>query len=162
MGDLAAQKRRLESYKSSLKSLRKRNFNPKYLKLFPGYDPGSLKTAATFLGLDLADPSHLLMLTHILADVLFGKRRPGRPQGVTTTWNLEKLWTLALTFEKLTRQDPGLKGARLIDKICETPEFKTYKDNPEPIRQMLSQVRPALSDDAEAEIFDSVFREQDD
>jgi predicted DNA-binding transcriptional regulator AlpA len=41
MGDLTARKKRLESYKRFLRSSRKRNFDPKYLKQFPGYDPAS-------------------------------------------------------------------------------------------------------------------------
>jgi hypothetical protein len=158
MGDLTARKKRLESYRRFLKSLRKRNFDPEYLKRFPGYDPASLKAAAIYFGLDLANPSHLSMLTHILADLEFGKRRPGRQKGDATTWDEGKWWTLALTYQKLKSRHPGYKGD-MAKKICETPEFKPYKNNPEQIRQKLSEVRRALSDDAEVEIFESVFRE---
>jgi hypothetical protein len=156
MGDLAARKKRIESYQSFLRSLRKRNLEPRYLKHFPGYDPAALKTAAARFGLNIADPPQLLMLTHILADLEFGKRRSGRQKGNATTWNEGMLWTLALTYQKLKSQ---YKGDKLVDKICETKEFKPYKRNPEQIRQKLSQVRQALSDDAEAEIFESAIRE---
>ena len=66
--------------------------------------------------------------------------------------------TLALTYQKLKSQHPSYKGDILLEKICETPEFKPYKKNPEQIRQKLSQVREALSDNVEAEIFKSAVR----
>jgi hypothetical protein len=149
MGDLTAQKKRLKLYKDFLKSAGKWNSNPKYLKHVPGYDPGSLERAAAFFGLDHADPSHLMLLTLILADVLFGKRRPGRQKGVKTTWDERKSWELVWTYSDLRSRHPDRSDAEIAKLICDRKEFKAYKSNPETIRQRLPEVMKfGLSDDS--------------
>ena len=112
MGDLTTRKKRLKLHKEFLKSAGNWNSNPEYLKLAPGYDPESLESATAFFELDHADPSHLLMLALILADVVFGKRRPGPQKGVKTSWDKRKSWELVWAYDEDKEPAPGLPGRR--------------------------------------------------
>jgi hypothetical protein len=74
----------------------------------PGYDPASLEKAAAYFELDPADPSQLLLLARLLADLQFGKRSPGPRKGVKTTWDKRKSWDLIHTLKK----GPGTRTVR--------------------------------------------------
>jgi hypothetical protein len=126
MGDLSAQNKRLEYYKKFLTDLDTIS-DPEYLKRFPGYDPASLEKAATFFGLDRANPSDLLMLTHVLADFVFGKRRAGRQKCHETTWDKHKKWKLIETYNELRSRHPDCSDTKIAKLISETPEFRAYK-----------------------------------
>jgi hypothetical protein len=161
MGDRTAQLKRLGVYKALLKDLDKWNYTAESLKRVPGYDPESLKKAAAFLELDHADPSHLLMLAHILADHVFGKRRPGRQKGVETVWDKSKKWELIERYDELRRQHPKLKETKIVDLICETPKFEKY--DPKTIRVMLYEAMEfGLSDGADSLIWNAARKHVED
>jgi hypothetical protein len=161
MSDAAAQKKRLKLHKDFLTRAAKWkwNSNPEYLKRVPGYDPGSLERAAAFFGLDHADPSHLLMLTHIVTDVVFGKRRPGRQKGDKITWDHDKVWDLWWAYDDLKIRHPDYKDNEIAELICDREEFNAYKRNPERIRQLVSKLHKRFevweSDDSE--VFKAVW-----
>jgi hypothetical protein len=157
MGDRAAQQKRLGTYKAFLKDLDKSNYTAESLKRVPGYDPGSLEKAAAFLGLDNADPSHVLMLTHILADHVFGERSPGRQRGITTL-KKNKNWELIETYNEFRNQHSNLKETEIVDLICKTPRFDKY--DPKTIRVMLYEaMKFGLSADADSRIFKDAHKE---
>jgi hypothetical protein len=162
MGDLTAQRNRLKLYNEFLKRTGKWNSNSEYLKCVPGYDPGSLERAAAYFELDHADPSHQLMLAPIFADIVFGKRRPGRRKGDKIMWDDRTLWVLALTYYDLKSLKPDCTVTEIAKLLCDLKEFKAYKNNPEPIRQRLSQVRRThemcVSDDSE--VWKAVWSEE--
>jgi hypothetical protein len=139
MGDRTAQKKRLKLYKEFLKSAGKSNSNPEDLKDVPGYDPGSLEEAATHFELDHTDPSDLLLLAHLLADLEFGRRRPGRQKGDKPVWNERQSDYLAFAYFDLRRRHPDYKDNKIANLICEIKEFDSYDS--ETLRKKLAGLR---------------------
>jgi hypothetical protein len=158
MGDLTTQKKRLELHKEFLKSADNWNSDPEYLKLTPGYDPESIEMATAFFELDHADPSHLLMLTLILADVVFGKRKPGPQKGDKSVWNEQKSDYLAFAYFDLRRRHPDYADTEIADLICKIEKFNNYDS--ETLRKKLVGLRRTYESWAdESEVFKYAVKE---
>jgi hypothetical protein len=130
MSERRAIQKRLDSYKR---------------RLYRGFDEGdiwsaidrkSLDQAGRFFRANLANPAARDMLLHILADVLFGSRKKGRPTGSYTAWDIARYFgnLLPLYYEK-KRDNPKLSQAKIAELICEHKEFKY--NSPEQVRQRL-------------------------
>jgi hypothetical protein len=85
------------------------------------------------------------MLLHILADVLFGSRKKGRPNGSFAAWGIDRLFgcLLPLYYEK-KRDNPKLSQAKIAELICEHEEFKN--NSPEQVRQRLGFALQVVAD----------------
>jgi hypothetical protein len=116
-----------------------------FLKHFGGCDPESLKTAAEFFGLNYLSEADCLVLAAVLAEVLFGKRGPGRKKGNAPTWNGARLILLGQKYRELKKNYPKDSDYEIAEKICTDTDFKEYRKNPIAIQKKLR--------DAEAELF---------
>src|ERR1700733_3020790 len=100
MGDNAALKRRLEYYRAALgsnvpgKPRFKSTVDSSYLTKLK-VAPQSLEKSAQFFGLDHTHPPDLFVLTHILAEIIFGTRRRGKRKGDYKIWTEERFLELA-------------------------------------------------------------------
>jgi hypothetical protein len=63
--------------------------------------PPALFEAAEFFGLHLGNPAEEALLLHILADVVFGGRKKGRPRTNKGKWDAVKLIQLAIDCNKI-------------------------------------------------------------
>jgi hypothetical protein len=133
MSDRRAIQRRLDSYKR---------------RLYVGFDEGDIWSAIDRKSLDLANlanPAARDMLLHILADVLFGSRKKGRPTGSQTAWGITRLFgsLLPLYYEK-KRDNPKLSQTKIAELICEHEEFR--HNDPEQVRQHLGLALQLVAD----------------
>jgi hypothetical protein len=113
----------------------------------PGYDPTSLEKAAAKFELDPADPSQLLLLARLLADLQFGERRPGAVKGVKTTWDKRKKFELIRAYTEERARHPDYTDSEIAVLISTREEFKEFKD-PDTIRKKLPEIMKfGLSDD---------------
>jgi hypothetical protein len=136
-----ARENRLKLYGDFLRQVRA----PEDLKRIPGYDPYSLQNAADRFKLDHNNPAHLSLLVHILADLEFGKRKPGRQKGHKTEWTDNKEFLLVCAYFDLKRRHPNYDDTGIRDLICKIDEFKDYDPqalrkahDPETLRKKLS------------------------
>lgn len=139
MSDHKARINRLKLYKKFLKSADKSNSSPEDLKHIPGYDPGSLERAATYFEFDYTDPSNLLLLTYLLADLQFGERRAGRQKGVKLVWDARTSDYLVSAYFDLRHRHPDYTDNKIADQIREIKDFDSY--NSETLRKKLSGLR---------------------
>jgi hypothetical protein len=156
MSDVAARKNRLNLYKEFLKRAGKSNSSPEDLNHIPGYDSGSLEKAATCLALDPADPSQLLLLARLLADLQFGERRPGRQKGAKIEWTEHKSDLLVFAYFDLRGRHPKYSDKKIADQIRKIGEFDAY--DTETLRKKLVGLRQTYEMWAdESEIWKAVW-----
>jgi hypothetical protein len=132
-----ARKNRLQLYTDFLKSVEA----PEDLERIPGYDPESLEKAATHFKLDHTNPSHLNLIVHLLADLQFGERKPGRQKGHKTTWTEHTSDLLFLAYFDLKTRHPKYKHTEISDLICKNEEFRNF--DTDTLRRRLSGLRQA-------------------
>jgi hypothetical protein len=97
-----------------------------------------LSAVAQYFEIDLDDPRQRDWLLHVLVDVIFDRRKRGRPSGTKSAWSLLRRARLAGLYEETKRQNPKLSDTKIAKLICEHKEFKN--DDPEQIRQRLRSV----------------------
>ena len=95
----------------------------------PGHDPTSLEKAAAEFNLDPADPSQLLLLARLLADLQFGERKRGRQRGDKTTWNEELSALLHFAYFDLKRLRPKARDSDIAKLIIKNEKFNGFKDS---------------------------------
>jgi hypothetical protein len=96
----------------------------------------ALLQAAEFFGLDPAKDRDLLL--HILASIVFGKRKKGRPGG-TRNWDEKRFSQLGFHREAVERDNPGIGDKRAATEIKR--RHSEYRDSVEVIRQRLPYAR---------------------
>jgi hypothetical protein len=132
VSDRKAIERRLDSY-------RQQHFRA-FDKLDPGFgiNKKSLTLAAQFFGFDLERfPMLREVLLYILADVLFGRRKKGRPKGSHAAWDFNRHFRLFQLYHLKKRDNPQLSRAGIAKLICEHEEFKN--NDPEQVRQHIGR-----------------------
>jgi hypothetical protein len=131
VSDRRAIERRLDSYKQQLDRAVDK-FSPWF-----GIDQKSLALAGQFFSLDPDKPNMRDILLYILADVLFGTRKTGRPSASNTAWTLERYFRLCQLYHLKKHENPKLSKAKIAELIREHKEFKN--DDPEQIRQHIGR-----------------------
>jgi hypothetical protein len=156
MSDHKARMNRLELYKEFLRNAGRSNSSREDLKHIPGYDFGSLEKAATYFELDHTDPSHLMLLTRLLADLQFGERRPGRQRGAKIEWTGHKSDLLVFAYFDLRERHPKYSDNKIADQIRKIREFDAY--DTETLRKKLIGLRQTYEMWAdESEIWKAVW-----
>lgn len=90
-----------------------------------------MAAAAEYFKIKPDDPR----LLHLLADVVFGHGKKGRPRGTKTSWG-SRLLTLGRIYDEKKNKNPKLSGAEIARLIkSEHDEFKNDDDGQ--IRQRL-------------------------
>jgi hypothetical protein len=107
-----------------------------------GADPGSLKRAAEYFGLNPEDKNQSDMLLHILADVVFAKPAKGRPTG--STWDEDRLSELGQHLHNLEKRVGRLSDTEAAKKLVKVRDYKNQKW--ESLRQRLPAARDAFED----------------
>ncbi|MGB5183506.1 MAG: hypothetical protein WBO12_15145 [Xanthobacteraceae bacterium] len=138
MSDRKAIERRLDSYKRRLDGAADK-LNP-----WSAIDEKSLVLAGRFFTLDPDDEIMRDALLYVLADVLFGTRKKGRPRESNTAWNFDRYFRLFQLYHLKKRDNPKLRKAQIAELICEHKEFRN--NDPEQIRQHIGR---ALREHAE-------------
>jgi hypothetical protein len=136
MGDRSAIQKRLDYHRRCLDYAGRMEH--------PELDWGALVAAARFFKLDLAQNHNRQILLHVLADVLFGKRR-GRPKGSNSKWHRARRFLLVMIYEKAKTAFPEVSDAKIAKLISERGPFKG--ENPEQLRQRLIAARRELADE---------------
>jgi len=67
----------------------------------------ALSRAARYFGLHLVEPAEQSLLLHILADVVFGDRKRGRPRSNKGKWDVLTLIQLAIDCNKIKEGGPA-------------------------------------------------------
>src|SRR5262249_20563872 len=126
--------KRLNSYKQQ--------FMQAHSRLEPAINRNSLTLAAEFFGFDdgsLDNPEWgdecREMLLYILADVLFGPRKRGRPRRTGQAWDFNRLYCLLREYNKEKARNPNLSTAKIAEIIHRDKDFKN--DDPQQIRQQI-------------------------
>jgi hypothetical protein len=102
----------------------------------------SLAEAARFFRLDLNDVRQREKLLYLLADIVFGRGKKGRPRGSKSSWNLIRLGDLGQIYEEMRRQRPNDSDAEIARRINrEHEEFR--RSGADKIRQQLPAARLA-------------------
>jgi hypothetical protein len=100
--------------------------------------------AFKYFGLDQKLASHRAILTLALIDVLFHKRKKGRPKG-SRAWNQARLFMLGLHYEELANSKPRISDAKAANEIKR--RFSHYRHiSSEAIRARLPAAKSALAD----------------
>jgi hypothetical protein len=101
-------------------------------------DTTSLEDAARFFELDHTYQPHREILLHLLAQAVFGKRKPGPQKGKASAWSPRKMILLAMLAGDLRRQNPKWSNDKIATAICETDKtFKPYRNDPRAVRKQL-------------------------
>ena len=147
MSDHAALQKRLDFYKKALggafsgKPRFKNDVGPGYLTNALKVDPSSLEKSAQFFELDPTHPNDLTVLAHLLANIVFGTRTPGRKKGDRPVWSDNRLVQLAFKYRKMKSRHPDWSDTEIAKRISQAAGFGQYRGNYEPIRQRLSKVK---------------------
>jgi len=106
-------------------------------------EPESVAIAAKRLGLDLNDARQREKLLWLLAEVVFGQGKKGRPWGSRTSWG-HRLVSLGRIYDEKKYKNPKLSDAKIARLIKQ--EHKEFKnDDPDQIRQRLRAAEVAYS-----------------
>jgi len=98
-------------------------------------EPESVAVAAKRFGLDSKDARQREKLLWVLADVVFGRGKRGRPKGSKTSWG-RRLFILGEIYQQKKNENPKPSDAKIAKLIKnEHAEFKN--DDAEQIRQRL-------------------------
>jgi hypothetical protein len=100
-----------------------------------------LEKSAEFFRLDHTHPPDLSVLTHILAEIVFGTRRRGKRKGDYKIWTEKRFLELASKYHELKARNPTCLDNELAELISKTGAFWEYHDNSEPIRQRLPKAK---------------------
>jgi hypothetical protein len=99
-------------------------------------EPESVAAAAKHFELDPNDARQREKLLWLLADVVFGRGKKGRPKGSSTSWDSKRLCSLAAIYAEKKYENPKLSDAKIAKLIKdEHEEFKN--DDAQQIRQRL-------------------------
>lgn len=115
----------------------------KFINQEYGPQPKSLKDAAKFFGLSLANKAELALLLRILADIIFAPRKRGRKEE-SRHWNDKRLFALGERVCQLEKQF----GRRLSDRTAAKMIVSFYPheyQSWEVVRQRMKDVRAAPS-----------------
>jgi len=106
-----------------------------------GGPPPGLSRAAKYFDLQLREPAEQSLLLHILADVVFGERKKGRPPTKKGKWDVVTLIQLAIDCNKIKEETPGISDKKAVCEIksryLERYKFATL----EMMRQRLGPAR---------------------
>ena len=117
---------RLEWYREELDQTRHyfRDL-PLTASVFDGQEPFTgkqqLLKAGEFFGLDLSNQAHLDLLLVILADVVFGEQKKGRPPAKKRKWDRLKLIQLAVDCNKVKEDMPKISDAKAACERRQAP-----------------------------------------
>jgi hypothetical protein len=115
----------------------------KYLRFTGGgADPGSLKRAAEYFGLNPAHKDESDVLLRILADVVFAKPAKGRPTG--STWDEDRLSKLGHHLHDLEKRLGRLSDTEAAKELVKMRDYKNQKW--ESLRQRLPAARDEFED----------------
>jgi hypothetical protein len=131
VSDRKAIQRRLDSYKQRLGHAYDKQ-NP-----WAAIDETSLDVAGQFFFLDPSEPIYRECLLYVLADVLFGKWKTGRPAGSNVAWDFNRYFRLYQLYHVIKHDNPKLGKTEIAKLICKYPEFKY--NSPEQVRQRISR-----------------------
>jgi hypothetical protein len=117
-----------------------REYAPEDLESFAKKITPALLSAERQFNLDLANPMERAVLLRVLADLLFDRRKRGRPL-YSKKWTGYRLYQLARDCEEVKKDRPKLSDARAAAAIKKRyPE--RYKDtSSEMMRQRLPEAR---------------------
>jgi hypothetical protein len=100
----------------------------------------SLSRASKFFHLDAKKPAHRELLLGIFADILFGKRRRGRPAR-RTKWNVKVLEQLWNDLAEVKEIKPEISDAKAAQIIKNKHRDRYRHTSPEMLRQRLGEAR---------------------
>jgi hypothetical protein len=124
----------------------------------PGHDPTSLEKAAAEFKLDPTDPSQLLLLARLLADLQFGERKRGRQKGDKSIWNEQLSDMLVFEYFNLMRLHPKARDSDITKLICKQNRFSHFNEGT--LRQKLTGLRETYKSWADdSEVWNSVWED---
>ena len=100
-----------------------------------------LLNALEFFSLDLSNQAHLDLLLVILADVVFGEQKKGRPPDKKRKWDTLKLIQLAVDCNKVKGDMPKISDAKAAQLIKDRYRSRYKHASGEMIRQYLYDAR---------------------
>lgn len=86
----------------------------------------SLAEAFKQFGLDPNNSAHRAILTVVLADCVFGRRKKGRPAG-TKQWHAARLHVLACDYEEVIADNPNMSYSKAAAAIQKRAGYKCYR-----------------------------------
>src|SRR5262249_19876778 len=143
----------LEDYREALEQIRR--LYPQ-LKLTPlcifdswtdAGPPAALSEAAEYFGLDLAKSAEQALLLHILADIVFGERKKGRPRTNKGKWDVARLIQLAIDCNKIKEDSPGISDKKAVGEIKSRYRERYKYATSEMMRQRLGLARQWLDNE---------------
>jgi hypothetical protein len=109
--------------------------------------PPGLSKAADFFGLDLSKSEQRALLLDILADVIFGEQKKGRPPTKKRKWDALTLIQLAVDCNKVKAEAPGISDKKAAGIIKDHFPRRYKHASPEMIRQYLMGARSLLENE---------------
>jgi hypothetical protein len=103
--------------------------------------PPGLSKAADFFGLDLSKSEQRALLLDILADVIFGEQKKGRPPAKKAKWDRLRLIQLAVDCNKVKAETPGISDKKAASIIKHNFSNRYKHASAEMIRQYLADAR---------------------
>jgi|SRR5262249_14636419 len=146
---------RLKNYREGLDELR-RHFPEVPLTPLCFFDewwtdrcmpPPGLSKAADFFGLDLSKSEQRQLLLNILADVVFGEQKKGRPRAKKRKWDVLTLIQLAVDCNKVKAEAPGISDKKAAGLIKNHFSGRYKHASAEMIRQYLADARMWLENE---------------
>jgi hypothetical protein len=107
-------------------------------------EPESVAAAAKHFGVDPNDARQREKLLWLLADIVFGRGKKGRPRGSRTSWG-HRLVTLGGLYREKKYENPKLTDAK-IAMLIKQEHAKFKNDDPDQIRQRLREAEEAYID----------------
>jgi hypothetical protein len=104
----------------------------------------SLRRAAEFFNLELSAGPQRQLLLEILADVLFAENKRGRPQAQKRKWDILTLIQLAVDYNKVKEDMPGISDTKAARVIKERYRGRYKHASEEMIRQYFNPARDWL------------------
>jgi hypothetical protein len=109
--------------------------------------PPGLSKAADFFGLDLSKSEQKALLLEILADVVFGEEKKGRPRTQKRKWDRLTLIQLAVDCNKVKAETPGISDKKAAGLIKDQFPVRYKHASAEMIRQYLADARTWLDNE---------------
>jgi hypothetical protein len=112
-----------------------------------GGPPPALSEAAKYFDLQLGKPAEQSLLLHILADVVFGERKRGRPRTKKGKWDVLTLIQLAIDCNKIKEETPGISDKKAVGEIKRRYRERYKYATSEMMRQRLRPARRWLENE---------------